>query len=287
MRKKIKNFQLSRLTLGATSDFHDKVEKAIVEKTPAALHLEAVNPSYVAVNTDLQSVVNRETAYVATSYLKALDKRRDRFVGLLITVVKAHASNPIEARRDAATLLRAKLAPYVGIGNHEYAKQTAEVKGMLAKLALPEAAEAIATLSLEDEVEQLKAANEAFEEAFQGKISEAKARDPQSDLSSAELCARAAELYGEIVETVNAYALTQPSDEINDFIDDVNGIVRVYADIAEGSTSGGATTPTEPTDPSGSEGEDGNDDEGTDLPFEPTDPNPDEGGEEEETPSVV
>ena len=86
---------------------------------------------------------------------------------------------------------------------------------------------------------------------------------------------------------MNAYALIQPTDEINDFIERVNGIVALYANIAGGSASGGGTTEDPTTPGEGGEGEEGKDDEGTDLPFEPTDPNPDEGGEEEETPSVV
>ncbi len=292
MKKKIKSFPLSQLTLGATCDFHAKVKKAVDASGAAALHIESLDSGYSGVNVNLQSVVNRQTAFVATLSLKETDAWRDRLTGIINGVVNTHLTNPIEAKRAAATRLKAVLSPYTGIGKHEYAKQTAEVKGMQAVLTLPENAEAIAALHLDEEVTELQKANEAFEAAFEGKITEAVARDPQKELDSKELCDEANALYGEIVETVNAYAIVQPTDEINDFIDRVNGIVAVYTSIVDGSASGGGSTPTEPTDPSEGEGEgegeDGKDDEGTDLPFEPTDPNPDEGGEEEEeTPSVV
>ena len=288
MSKEIKDFAITHLTIGATCDFHTMVEDEIKVSTPEALHLETENPPYVQDIGALQSVVNRKTAFAATEILEERDDRRDRAAGLIINVVKAYASSTIEAKRAAAAKLKAELAPYVGIGKHQYAKQTSELRGMLATLAEPENAAAITALHLDEEVEELQAANDAFVEAMKGKFTESTARDPQREADSKELCDRLNAQYARIVKTVNAYAFVQPTDEINDFIDRVNGIVATYAAMVDGSATGDETKPTDPTEgEEGEGGEEGKDDEGTDLPFEPTDPNPDEGGEEEETPSVV
>ena len=169
MAEQIKSFSISRLTVGATCDFHTKVNELITTATPAALHIETQVVPYTAAITSLSSIVNRSTTFIATAGLKDTDKVRDALVGVINSVVNAHLTNTIASRKEAATRLSAELAPYKGIGRHEYSKQTAEVKGMLAMLALPENAAAITELSLDDEIDALQTANEAFEAAFLGK----------------------------------------------------------------------------------------------------------------------
>lgn len=263
MNDQINSFALSQLTLGATCDFHAKVGKEINTAGAANLHVETLVPAYERVIADLQSVVNRQTAFVATASMKQADLDRDHLVGVIRSVVGAHATNAIEAKRQAALLLKAKLAPYAGINKHEYSKETAEVKGMLALLALEENAAAVEALHLDKEVEELAKANAAFEAAFDTKVGEAADRQAQANLDSRALCDRANTLYADILRTVNAYAIVQPSDEITAFIARMNGLVTVYASIAGSSkpSSGGSSAPadpSEPTDPSDpSDGEGG------------------------------
>ncbi len=64
----------------------------------------------------------------------------------------------------------------------------------------------------------------------------------QSDVKSGNVVADANTRYAEIIQTVNAYAIVQPSDAITAFIADVNGLEGVYSKIA-GSNSGSGTAP--------------------------------------------
>ena len=82
------------------------------------------------------------------------------------------------------------------------------------------------------------------------------------DLDSEQVVDQANALYDQIVQTVNAYAIVQPTDELLAFINDLNGIVGIYADIVDGTTSGGSSTGTDPEptpepEPGGDEGEGG------------------------------
>ena len=61
----------------------------------------------------------------------------------------------------------------------------------------------------------------------------------QRSISSAEATAEANRLYQEIVQTVNAYAIVQPTDEINAFIDKLNGLTGSLASVSGGTASGG------------------------------------------------
>lgn len=248
MAKQIKTFSFSRLTLGATSDFHSKVNEKIKAATAAALHIEDLYPAYESLKIDLQDVVNRSTAFVATEGLKEADRTRDHYVGVIYRVVQAHATNPITKKRESAVRLKAGLAPYAGIGAHEYAKQTAEVKGMVAVLKLAENAEAVTALALDEEVAGLEEANAAFEVVFLAKADEASARLPKSDLDSRELCDRIAGQYAAIVQKVNAYAIVQPTDDLEAFVSEVNGLVELYAHIGGGRPSGGGTIPDDGED---------------------------------------
>lgn len=99
---------------------------------------------------------------------------------------------------------------------------------------------AVKALGLADEVAELAKANAAFEAAFLGKAGEASTRLAQTDVSSGQAVGTANELYGQIITIVNAYAIVKTSDVIEKFIDDVNGLVALYASIAGSSTSGGS-----------------------------------------------
>ena len=100
-------------------------------------------------------------------------------------------------------------------------------------------AEAVATLGLTEEVEAVREANAAFDTEFQKKTEEMSARMVQSDVKSEDAVAEANVLYEDIVQTVNAYAIVQPTDEINSFIASVNGLVGTYSGIAGSSSKGG------------------------------------------------
>ena len=228
---------MSRMSIGSCCDFHTKVNACITTATPAALHVTEKATAYTAAIELLSFIVNRERAFVSTVTLAEADDTRDRGSGVIAQVVNAYLTSPVADKRAAAILLNAKMSPYRGIRKHEYTKQTAETRGMLAMLDAE--AEAVATLGLTEEVEAVREANAAFDTEFQKKTEEMSARMVQSDVKSEDAVAEANALYEDIVQTVNAYAIVQPTDEINTFIASVNGLVGTYSGIAGSSSKGG------------------------------------------------
>ena len=249
MANQIKTFSMSRLTIGSCSDFHSQVYKFIAAATPAALHIEDEAVAYKAVIDQLAAIVNRQRAYISTSSLSEADETRDRAIGVIMSVVNAFKTTPVADKRTAAITLAPQLSPYKGIGEHEYTKQTAETRGMLALLDQEDNAAAIATLDLTEEVEALREANAAFEEKFQTRTAEVSTRMAQSDVKSDDAVAMANAWYEQITAKVNAYALIQPSDEINTFVNDVNGVVGAFSQIAGTRAKGQATTGGDTTKP--------------------------------------
>ena len=276
MTKQVKNFNKTRLPIGTLTNFHKKVLTLIGTTTAAALHVEGLEPQYAAAVETLSSIVNRPTTYVATQSRQDVDDRRDRFVGVIHQIINAHKTNPIAEKQAAAATLGALMAPYRSIARHQYAKETEEINGMLAVLeANPEET---ALLGLTDEVAGLKEANEAFEAVIDEKIAEEQARQAVSDTDSKEATSAANNLYDQIVQVVNAYAIVSPTDEIEGFIDQLNATVAVYAAMIDAS-------PTSPTTPGETEEPDGGDDTGE--PTDPTEPTDPDGGDDSGTPGEI
>lgn len=244
MALKIKSFGMARMSVGSCADFHDKVVGFINTATPEALHIEDLAPAYIKAASDLSSVVNRQQAYISTEALVAADKLRDRTVGAINSVVNAYLTTTVEEKQAAAQLLSPQLAPYKGIRDHEYTKQTAEVKGMYGILTAEGNAAAVTLLGLDPETAMLLKTNQEFEKIMLQRAAEANERAKISDAKSEVLTSDANAKYEDIVEIVNAYSIVQPSEEITTFVNNVNGLVELYSDKA-GSSTGNAGKPEE------------------------------------------
>lgn len=276
MAKQIKNFNKTQLLIGTQANFHKKVLTLIGTTTATALHVEGLEPQYEAAVETLSSIVNRPTTYVATQSRQDVDDRRDRFVGVIHQIINAHKTNPIAEKKAASNTLDALMAPYRSIARHQYAKETEEINGMLAVLEAH--SEETALLDLTAEVAGLTEANAAFEAALDEKIAEEQARQAVSDIDSREATRAANDLYDQVVQVVNAYAIVSPTDEIEGFIDQLNATVAVYAAMIDAS-------PTSPTTPGEPETPDGGDDTGE--PTDPTEPTDPDGGDDSGTPGEV
>ena len=246
MNEQIKDFGMARMTYGSCNDFHREAILLIEEKTPAALHIEGKMPAYTQTVDTLTGLVERDTAFISTEAIRGADRTRDNGIGTLCLTVDACLTTPVAEKQAAAKLLHPVLAPYRGIARSEYTKETSQIVGMLAKLDQENCTAAIKTLALDGEVAAIREANATFQESMREKRDERKGRAVQTELETKAVVAEANNLYRDIVMTVNAYAIVQPTDEILDFIADMNALVETYALIAESST-GGTPKPDEPT----------------------------------------
>ncbi len=249
---------MSDMTIGATCEYHTSVNKIIVRESAVALHIEQQAARYQERLAVLQSIVNRRRKLASTAQLKELDYNRDLGLGLAGTVIRAYRTSLVPLKREAALRLIIVIDDYKGIHTHEYRKQTAEMRGMLAELAKPEHAADLAILGLTEDVAALAEVHQAFEDALMGKMAELEDHVVQGDIESEDLVEEINGIYEEIVQVVNAYAIIQPSEANSAFIKSVNGIVEGYSDFGEGNTSGG-TAPDAGGTSDGSSSDDGSD----------------------------
>lgn len=265
----INSFAITNMTLGAHNKFNIDVNNAIIQATAAALRVENYATLYAQKIEEESRIVNRQTAMASTVDVSAADRQRDRAVGVIMNLTNAHTTSIIAEKADAANKLRQLLAPYKGIGGaHAYQKETAEINGMVAVLTTGDGATYAATLGMDDEVDALKQANAAFEEAYTRDQEEAATLAALQSVDTKELRAQVDALYQQIVLTVNAVAVLQPTDEVTAFIQKVNGIIykaeqemgtstasKPLPDTPGTGEGGGTDTPTDPD--AGSGGDDG------------------------------
>ena len=257
MANQIPNFASSHLTLGAHSNFHTQVANLGTAMDPEALHIADVFTRYCQAVEVEASIVNRQTTFIATEAMKQADAMRDDMLAVVGAVISAHEFTHIEAKKIAFNALNAVFAPYRGIRNHEFSRQTAEVEGLVAEFQKTENAAHVTTLALTQEVEKLAEANAIFSIEMQKKSMEMAERMPEKDIDTATARAECDRLYTEMVAIVNAYALIQPSEAINNFVTQLTGIVETFRLIAANTgksqkkEDAGTTpeTPAEPTTP--------------------------------------
>ena len=228
---------MSRMTVGACANFHVTVEKHITLTTPEVLHVEDKIATYRKMVKMLESIVNRKRSFQTTPQVNATDKTRGRAIGSIKGVVNALRTSPVEERRLAAQLLYQDLLPYRGIARHELHKETSEVRSMLNVLDSDENKAAIQLLGLTQEVELLRKTNEELSEMFDKRYREVSRVLKQSDIDTKELKRDINNLYFDIAQVINAYAIVQPNDEINSFIDIINGLIGSMAAINDGSSA--------------------------------------------------
>ena len=267
--QQITELATTHMTLGAHNKFIFDVNNASIQATAAALRVENYATLYAQKIEEESRIVNRQTAMASTVDVSAADRQRDSPAAVTMTLTNAHTTSIIAEKADAAKKLRQLLAPYKGIGNHAYQKETAEINGMVAVLTTGDGATYAATLGMDDEVDALMQANAAFEEAYARNQEEAATLAALQRVDTKELRAQVDALYQQIVLTVNAVAVLQPTDEVTAFIQKVNGI------IYKAEQEMGTSTASKPLPDSPGTGEGG----GTDTP---TDPDAGSGGDDGE-----
>lgn len=278
MATQINVMGFSYLNVGLHNDFHYQAYGKMKATGAQALHIENLLPAYGELVELESSIVRRQTTYVSTVQLNDADKVRDNAMGVILNIITAHKTNTIEAKRSAALALDAMVAPYRGISNHEKRTQTREVAGLLAVLNKEEAMAHIATLNLTEEVTLLAEKNATFAAVYDEKLQEEVERLPQKDIETEELRKQIDEKYAEIVQTVNAYAIVQPTEAIEAFIAQMNGLISLTKPgSSSGSSSGGSTGGSTENEP-----EPTPDPEPTPEPDPTPTPDPDTGEEDDD-----
>lgn len=247
----IVSIPLSSLQLGTHLMFHQEVLRYIGQATPAELKIETQAPLYEAEVDVEQTVVNRPSSQRYTEQLAEADSQRDDAVSVFQGVVKAQTRSVMPEKKEAALQLRSVLSPYNDVAREAYMKETAAIRGLLATLKNEKNKSLVTQLHLDDEIVAIEETNGEFEILYEKSQEDAQMRLELESIDTKELRSRVDTLYQGIVQIVNAFAIAVPSDAINTFVTNVNGLI--YRTKQEGSHTGSSSSTSSSEEESGEE----------------------------------
>ena len=159
--------------------------------------------------------LNRQSKLKAeTKPKKEIDRLRDRMVVFIIDRISFLRSSAVAA---AAELLYIVVKPYKGIGSLSYNRETEEITGLLTDLNKPENVDAVRTLGIEKDIDDLKSYNDQF-------IALVAAADETS--STLALNEKMSDWYDEMADRAFASNLLNESEESLYFISGLNALIQ-------------------------------------------------------------
>lgn len=216
LAKQIGSVAKTALTNAGHMNMNNEIYARILDTTVAALHLEALAPGYKECIDREAECVNRVTKSASTAQLEAKDKERDKTLQFIYSMNGSYKVCPDETLRTPALLL---------------------------DLAKADVSEALKTLHLDTYVAQLKTLNDAYKALDITRTDEYSARVKTDTTKARKATDETLDL---IIQRVNAYAVLEPTEAINAFIDTVNQIFRKYKNLI--AAKGGPTSPSKSDD---------------------------------------
>ena len=232
LAKQIGSVAKTALTNAGHMSMNNEIYARISDATAAALHLEAFAPGYKECIDREAECVNRVTKSASTAQLEAKDKERDKTLQFIYSMNGSYKVCPDETLRA-----------YDKIYAKAYAEETALIDGLLLDFAKADVSEALKTLRLDTYVAQLKTLNDAYKALDITRTDEYSARVKTDTTKARKATDETLDL---IIQRVNAYAVLEPTEAINAFIDTVNQIFRKYKNLI--AAKGGPTSPSKSDD---------------------------------------
>lgn len=233
---------LSRLLVAAHYEFHRSTSMLIAEATPAALMLTELATKHQIELNILFKLVNRAQGSAITQKIIDADNERDGLLGELFVIVDRAAQSKVATRREPALLLKRAIAPYRGIAANEYAKETAQIRGMLRDIATDEMVSAQDAVGIAILVQELKKANNKLAEYLKERNEETATRADDLSVNTEQQRKVIDAVYHDIVDRVNAVANLQPTDEVLKYIGLQNALIDQYKNIITHMRAGGTGT---------------------------------------------
>ncbi|MDH6315567.1 hypothetical protein M2459_001555 [Parabacteroides sp. PF5-5] len=237
----IKSMNLTRLLVASHYEFHRSAEGLMRAAKPSVLHIESLLPEYQeAIDMEFK-IINYNQYLTNTELLKELDRNRDRLLSRLFNHIDIAARSPIEEESIAGKALKVIVSPYRGIAHNEYSKETGQIRGLSRDLGTKEAMGHLDTLHIGDLQQKIRRANGDFASAMSERVNTESARTQRTiGIKTTEQQRIVNDLYRQIIRMVNAFAIAEPADEIDAFIELMNAQIDQYKRVIAHQRPGGS-----------------------------------------------
>lgn len=216
------------------------------------LHAPAeVFASYCAKTAVLDDMVAKTRATKETVKIAEIDAEVDSIIQYIFAVITKAKEMPIASKREAGVALGVLIEPYLILCRLPRRQKIQTVKSLLADLAKSDLSPYVETLGLGDEVEALTLKNAQYLVLINTR---ANIQMVYSEENSKTIRAQMEELYDELVYTIWAYGVTQPSEEATAFVKSLNKLIQ-DCETAYNQRIGQLSRKDGSEEPSGNDGE--------------------------------
>ena len=233
-RLEIPEWTGSTLTVGAFTQYAERVLAAFQLHGFGPLALDEIGPELEAAVQRLSEFINSQRSYDETPAIAKADANRDAlwkaFYHAWHYLMQLDPAHPLYVE---AVKLRSEMTSYKGVERHEISKETSELQGLFRDLENQRNAQAIQQLGFARVVSAMREANDQVRQIIENREVERGNRiaDKGGD-TTASLRKGVANLLVEAYRQVNAAARINNSDVTRNAINDVNGIIAHYKDVA-------------------------------------------------------
>lgn len=259
-------FDLSRARNAEHYQFHSDILRIITSDFTISKGIHTLRCVYVNLFDIENNCYLRNANYLATPEVEAADKKRDNLFLYCSQTIVANLLCPVEATAEAAKRLNFYLTPYKDAPRMAYAASTAAITDFVYKMQQDGIKEDVATLGLASAIEQLDAANMAFNDVYSKRSAEVLTRTVSDNMHS--IRPKVDESYKDLASAINAlyqvnFLIDQDPEKessLGTVIDQINAIILQLQKTLSHAGVGPKPnfTPSdkqEPSSPSGGGGE--------------------------------
>lgn len=238
----INAIDLAKLRNGEFLQFGTNVSDLVESNNPKGLNVEVQHAVFKTRVNETAALFNTERSSAITQEIIRLDDRRDRAITGMTAVIDGYCSHYVAETAQAANLLANDLKLFgVGISRQNFQAETASVNGIINDWETKtELTTALATLGLTTWKEELKTANQQFDQKYLERTKEYSAANPDTLKAKREETVTA---YYELRKYLEAYATIQNTPEYKKVISELNALIGQYNALINGRLKEVVTPP--------------------------------------------
>ncbi|MGL4484313.1 MAG: DUF6261 family protein [Anaerovoracaceae bacterium] len=221
---KINNIRLLLLRNGEHFQFHtdfkELAEKYGVEK----LGIKSQYEAYLLLYAHEDEVLEKIRKSAITQQITDADTTRDTTFKGLIEVVSAGQKHFSAAVREATRKVQILIDSYKDIAKLPYNEETAKIYNLVQELQTLYAEE-VATMKIEEWVQELDNNNKYFESLFESRYEEQFSKTPTN---AREIRTQIDASYKTLTDIVTTFSIVTPKPEYNDFMRELNIRIDYY-----------------------------------------------------------
>lgn len=223
----IESIELTKLRNGEFLQFSTNFSALVESNNPTILNVLKQHDDFKVAISVIEPLFKVERVNAITQQLVLLDERRDKAIAGLTTVIDGFCFHFNISVAQAAKLLAVDLQLFgTGIARQNYPAETASINGIISDWETkPELAGALVILGVEDWKDELRTANEVFDQKYIERVKEYGAANPDTLKEKRE---ETMNVYSELRKYLDANSVLHNTPHYEKTMKELNALIGQY-----------------------------------------------------------